>query len=166
MTGDESAAGAYRPCAAVLLFARDGRVLVGERIDVAGPAWQLPQGGIDGDETPAQAARRELLEEVGTDKAEILAESAGWHCYDLPAGLSGNPWQGRFRGQRIRMIAMRFTGQDGDIDVATAHPEFRAWKWVDLEALPALAVAFKRPLYEAAVAEFRPLRDRLAGLDH
>lgn len=151
----------YRPCAAVLLFGRDGRVLVGERIDLPGSAWQLPQGGIDEGEAPQAAALRELAEEAGTDKAEPLAESAAWHRYDLPAGLAANPWKGRWRGQSVRLVALRFTGEDRDIDVATAHPEFRAWKWVELEALPVLAVSFKRPLYEAAVQTFAPLRDRL-----
>ena len=159
--GDEERG--YRPCAMVVLFAADGRVLVGERSDVARPAWQLPQGGIDGGETAREAALREMAEEIGTDKAEVLAESTRWHRYDLPAGLGANPWKGRFRGQKVRLVALRFTGTDADIDVATAHPEFRAWKWVALEDLPGLAVAFKRPLYEVAVREFAPLRDRLAG---
>lgn len=162
MTASDDQTG-YRPCAAVVLFAPDGRVLVGERIDVAAPAWQLPQGGIDAGESPRDAALRELHEEIGTDKAEVLAESTEWHRYDLPADLAANPWRGRFRGQRVRLVALRFTGSDADIDVATAHPEFRAWKWTPLEALPALAVAFKRPLYEAAVREFSGLRDRLTA---
>lgn len=154
---------AYRPCAAAVLFAADGRVLVGERIDVATPAWQLPQGGIDDDETAREAALRELAEEIGTDKAEVISESAGWHCYDLPSGMRAGWAKGRFRGQRVRLVALRFTGRDRDIDVATAHPEFRAWKWVSLEELPVLAVAFKRPMYEAAVWEFAGLRDDLVN---
>ena len=162
MSGGDEERG-YRPCAMVVLFAADGRVLVGERTDVARPAWQLPQGGIDGGETAREAALREMAEEIGTDKAEVLAESAGWHRYNLPVGLGANPWKGRFRGQKVRLVALRFTGSDDDIDVATAHPEFRAWKWVALEDLPGLAVAFKRALYEVAVREFAPLRDRLAG---
>ena len=153
---------AYRPCAAAVLFAADGRVLVGERIDVATPAWQLPQGGIDDGETARKAALRELAEEIGTDKAEVIGESAGWHRYDLPSGMRAGWAKGRFRGQRVKLVALRFTGRDRDIDVATAHPEFRAWKWVALEELPALAVAFKRPMYETAVQEFAEVRDEVA----
>lgn len=160
MSGDDDSA--YRPCAALLLFAADGRVLVGERSDMPTAAWQLPQGGLDAGETAREAALREMEEEIGTAKAEVLAESAFLHRYDLPAGARAGWAKGGFRGQRIKLVALRFTGSDDDIDVATAHPEFRAWKWVKLEDLPGLAVAFKRPLYEAAVREFAPLRDKLA----
>lgn len=152
--------GAYRPCAAIALFDGAGRVLVAERNDLAEPAWQLPQGGIDEGETPAQAALREMAEELGTSRAELVATAPSWVAYDLPAASSAG-WSGRYRGQRVMAVALRFTGTDGDIDLATAHPEFRAWKWVELEELPALIVAFKRPLYEALVAAFTPLRDRL-----
>jgi putative (di)nucleoside polyphosphate hydrolase len=151
---------AYRPCAAAVLFASDGRVLVGERIDVAG-AWQLPQGGIDDGESAAEAALRELAEEIGTGKAAVMGESAAWHRYDLPPEMRAGWAKGRLRGQEVRLVALRFTGRDADIDVATAHPEFRAWKWVALEELPPLAVAFKRPIYEAALRDFAGLRDQL-----
>jgi putative (di)nucleoside polyphosphate hydrolase len=154
---------AYRRCAAAVLFAADGRVLVGERIDLATPAWQLPQGGIDDGESARAAALRELAEEIGTEKAAFIGESAGWHRYDLPEGARAGWAKAGFRGQRVKLVAMRFTGRDEDIDVATAHPEFRSWKWVALDALPALAVAFKRPMYEAAVREFSGLRDEIAA---
>src|SRR4029077_17912507 len=116
----------YRPGVGIMLINGDGLVFVGRRIDMpAGPAaWQMPQGGIDPGETPRQAALRELKEEVGTDKAEILAESAVWHHYDLPPEIAGRMWRGRYRGQRQKLFAMRFTGSDADIDPATEHPEF------------------------------------------
>ena len=151
----------YRPCVAMLVFNKDGRVLVADRIDIEEPAWQMPQGGMDDGETARTAARRELLEEIGTDAVEFLSESDGWISYDLPANMVGNPWRGRYRGQRVKLVAFRFTGSDADIDLETENPEFRGWKWVELEALPDLIVPFKRPLYEAAVREFRPLRDSL-----
>jgi putative (di)nucleoside polyphosphate hydrolase len=162
MSGDMSDERAYRPCAAAVLFASDGRVLVGERIDIAG-AWQLPQGGIDDGESAAEAALRELAEEIGTGEAKIMGESPVWHRYDLPPDMRAGWAKGRLRGQEVRLVALRFTGRDADIDVATVHPEFRAWKWVALEALPALAIAFKRPMYEAALRDFAGLRDRVAG---
>ncbi len=158
-SGNEHAA--YRPCVAMLLFAADGRVLVAERNDVAEPAWQLPQGGMDEGETVEQAARRELQEEIGTDAVAFLGEASDWIAYDLPGDLGRNPWRGRYRGQRVRLVAFRFSGSDADIDLETDDPEFRAWKWVALEELPDLIVPFKRPLYEAAVREFRDLRDSL-----
>ena len=108
----------YRPGVGIMLLNRDGPVFVGRRIDMpAGlAAWQMPQGGIDPGETPREAAFRELREEIGTDKAEILGETESWLHYDLPAEIAGNPWGGRYRGQRQKWFAMRFTGRDGDID--------------------------------------------------
>ncbi len=150
----------YRPAVGIMLLNRDGNVFVGRRIDMpAGlAAWQMPQGGIDPGETPRQAAIRELTEEVGTDKAEILAESRGWLHYDVPEELwtqLGGMWGGRYRGQRQKWFAMRFIGADADIDpAATEHPEFDTWEWVAPERLPDLIVPFKRPLYLDVLAEF------------
>lgn len=143
----------YRAGVGILLLNRDGRAFAGRRIGM--PAWQMPQGGIDPGETPRQAALRELFEEVGTDKAEILGESRIWRHYDLPAEVAGGIWGGRFRGQRQIWFAMRFTGVDADIDIATEHPEFDAWKWVPPARLAELIVAFKRPLYLEVLSEFR-----------
>lgn len=157
----DPAAPGYRPCVAMVVFNGDGRVLVAERIDLEEQAWQLPQGGLDEGEDARTAARRELAEEIGTAKVAFAAEAPGWIAYDFPAGRECNPWRGRYRGQTVKLVAFRFTGRDDDIDLAAGTPEFRAWRWLELEDLPALIVAFKKPLYEAAVREFRPLRDRL-----
>jgi len=119
------------------------------------PAWQMPQGGIDPNETPREAALRELCEEVGTGKAEIVAESHMLHRYDLPVEIAGQMWGGRFRGQKQLWFAMRFTGDDIDINIATEHPEFDAWKWVAAEELTRLIVPFKRAIYLAVLEEFR-----------
>jgi putative (di)nucleoside polyphosphate hydrolase len=145
----------YRPGVGIMLVNREGLVFVGRRNDVpAGlAAWQMPQGGIDPGETPREAAMRELREEVGTGKADILGETKGWLHYDLPAEIAGKPWGGRYRGQRQKWFAMRFTGEDRDIDLAAEHPEFDAWEWVPAERLPELIVPFKRPLYLAVLDE-------------
>ena len=158
MTLPEAELARYRPAVGIMLLNRDGRVFVGRRIDMpAGlAAWQMPQGGIDPGETPPQAALRELREEVGTDRAAILGETAGWHHYDLPPEIAGRMWKGRFRGQRQKWFAMRFTGDDRDIDLATEHPEFDAWEWVAPERLPEMIVPFKRALYREVLAELRP----------
>jgi putative (di)nucleoside polyphosphate hydrolase len=151
----------YRPAVGIMLLNRDGQVFVGRRIDMpAGlAAWQMPQGGIDPGETPRQAAIRELEEEVGTDKAEILAKSRGWLHYELPEEVRkqfGGMWGGRYRGQRQKWFAMRFTGEDGDIDPgANEHPEFDVWEWVAPGRLPDLIVPFKRQLYLDVLTEFR-----------
>lgn len=141
---------------AVLLDAR-GRVFVAQRIDTPG-AWQMPQGGIDTGEDPSVTVVRELQEEIGTDKAEIIAETAEWLTYDLPDDIRAKVWKGRYRGQKQKWFALRFTGKDKDIDLAAhKHPEFSTWRWADLADLPDLIVPFKRPLYEQIVEAFQHL---------
>lgn len=159
---------AYRPNVGVMLIDRGGRIFAGRRAGTA-DAWQMPQGGIDEGEDVRAAALRELREEVGTDRAAVLAETPDWHAYDLPPDLAGRVWGGRWRGQRQKWVLMRFLGADADIRLdADAHPEFDAWEWLDADALLARIVAFKRPVYEAALAAFRPFLRPLgaARLDH
>ena len=153
----DSALPFYRPAVGIMLLNPAGLAFIGRRIDMpAGlAAWQMPQGGIDPGEPPRQAAFRELKEEIGTDKAEILAETRGWLHYDLPSDIASRMWSGRWRGQRQKWFLMRFTGEDADINPATEHPEFDAWEWVEPPQLPDLIVPFKRPLYCDLLAEFR-----------
>lgn len=153
----------YRPCVGIMLFNPAGRVFVARRIDMISEAWQMPQGGIDEDEDPQAAAMRELEEEIGTAKAEILAETPDWLHYDLPEELVGKLWGGRFRGQRQKWFAMRFTGRDADIDIDTEEPEFLEWKWVAPQALPDLIVPFKRELYAELVRRFAHLSETARG---
>lgn len=153
----------YRPCVGLALFNRDGLVFAARRIDTPGDAWQMPQGGIDDDETPRQAALRELEEEIGTAQAEIVAESADWVRYDLPPELVGKVWNGRYRGQRQKWFALRFTGADSDIDIVTKHPEFCDWRWLPLAELPRRIVPFKRAVYEQVAAEFAHLPELIRG---
>lgn len=144
----------YRPCVGIMLLNRRGEVFVARRNDVPGEAWQMPQGGIDGGEDPREAAMRELREEIGTDKADILAESKTWLRYDLPKELMGKTWDKPWRGQRQKWFVMRFHGSDADIDLDTEHPEFSAWKWVSVSELPGLVVSFKRQVYLDLLSEF------------
>jgi putative (di)nucleoside polyphosphate hydrolase len=143
----------YRRNVGAALFGPGGQVFVGRRAGTA--AWQMPQGGIDEGEDPRVAVLRELREEIGTAAAEIIGEHPDWLQYDLPAELIGNVWRGRYRGQRQKWFALRFTGTDADIDLAAdKHPEFDAWKWVDIADLPGLAVAFKRDIYSTLARDF------------
>ena len=144
----------YRRGVGIALFDSIGRVLIARRIDVADGGWQFPQGGIDPGETLEEAAKRELLEEIGTSNAEIVSDVPGWLRYDLPENLLGKTWGGAWRGQRQRWLAMRFVGQDADINVATHHPEFAEWRWAELADVPALIVDFKRPVYEKVCTAF------------
>jgi putative (di)nucleoside polyphosphate hydrolase len=146
----------YRPCAGVMLINRDGRVFVGQRLDSTLEAWQMPQGGIDPGEDPLEAAYRELWEEtgVGREHVELVAEAGEELTYDLPDDLIGKVWKGKWRGQRQRWFLFRFLGTDGDVDIATAEPEFRAWRWADPADLPELIVPFKRELYRRLLTIF------------
>lgn len=150
----------YRPCAGIMLVNSADQVFVARRIDTDQDAWQMPQGGIDSGEEPRAAAMRELLEETGTDKATIVAETDDWLRYDLPDDLVGKVWKGRFRGQMQKWFLMRFTGQDSDISLETEHPEFNAWQWVPLQDVPRLIVPFKRDIYQQVCDAFAPLLTR------
>ncbi len=152
----------YRPGIGLVLLNPAGLAFVAQRIDTPGDAWQFPQGGIDEGEDPRRTALREMEEEIGTDKAEIVAESTEWIAYDLPPDIADISWKGRFRGQRQKWFCARFTGTDADIDLATAHPEFSRWQWMALDLVPPLIVPFKRPLYDRVVAEFLPIARAMA----
>lgn len=147
----------YRPCVGVMLVNAQGLVFVGERIDTPG-AWQMPQGGIDNGETHVAAALRELEEETGVtgDLVSIAAETTDWITYDLPDHLIGKLWKGKFRGQKQMWVLMRFHGEDAEVAIDTAHPEFSAWEWCTPEELVERIVPFKRTVYEAVVAELGP----------
>jgi putative (di)nucleoside polyphosphate hydrolase len=147
----------YRRGVGIVLINAHGLVFAGRRIGMGEQAWQMPQGGIDPDESPLAAALRELKEEVGTDRAEPVGESRDWLRYDLPEDLAERVWRGQYRGQEQKWFAMRFLGSDRDIDLASGHPEFDAWRWVEPVAMMALIAAFKRPLYRAVLGEFGPL---------
>lgn len=166
MTGQTAGGGrnsyAYRPGVGIMLLNARRQVLVGQRLDTpstagTSAAWQMPQGGIDGNETPEAAAMRELKEEIGTNHAEIIGESAEWLTYELPDDLASVLWGGRYRGQRQKWFAMRFLGRDADVDVETARPEFGDWKWLEPHALPDVIVPFKRMLYQQILTEFAHL---------
>ena len=158
----------YRPCVGVALFNRDGLVWIGNRSDKGADAegkgewWQMPQGGLDDGEEPYTAALRELFEETSVKSASLIAEAPGWLTYDLPPALVAKSWGGRYRGQKQKWFALRFTGKDDEIDVrhpggGKFKPEFSSWRWERLSNLPKLIVPFKRKVYEEVVAAFRPL---------
>jgi putative (di)nucleoside polyphosphate hydrolase len=149
-----------RPNVGACLFNRDGLVLIGRRADQpagesAPGAWQLPQGGLDPGEDPEAAVMRELSEEIGTRNAAVMGRMDEWLDYELPAHLIGKALGGRYRGQSQMWFALRFLGADSEIRLdADTHQEFSEWRWVPLGELPALAVTFRRPIYERLARDF------------
>jgi len=153
-TNGKKSAKPYRRGVGVVLLNGDGKVFVAQRIDTEETAWQMPQGGINKGEDPLEAALRELEEETGTNKAELIAETDDWLHYDLPDDLQSRVWKGKYRGQEQLWYLMRFTGTDADINIETDHPEFSEWKWADFNSLPDMIVGFKRGLYRQIVDAF------------
>lgn len=159
----------YRLSAGMMLLDARGRVFLGRRTEGAEHTdrvhvWQMPQGGIDAGEDPWTAARRELYEETNVRSVEKLAEMADWLAYDLPADLIGRAWKGKYRGQRQKWFALRFTGQESEIDIhhpgGGHHPaEFAEWRWEKMDRICDLVVPFKRDIYAQVVAAFQ----RFAG---
>ena len=154
MTPDEIAALPYRPCVGVVLTDGQGRVFAGQRSDMKTPAWQMPQGGIDKGETPADAALRELREETGVKRTHVtvLGETADWLPYDLPVEVL--PYRGKYRGQTQKWVLARLDAGDEVIDLTHEDVEFSDWRWMRGPDLLAGIVPFKRGIYEAVLAEF------------
>ena len=157
----------YRRSAGVALMNHDGAIFIGRRKKnrdaalIAGHEWQMPQGGIDEGESPYDAARRELFEETNVSSTSLIAEAPQWLSYELP-DKAGGRWRGRYRGQTQKWFLLRFEGEESEVDIERpgggGHtPEFDAWRWERLEALPDLVVPFKRAVYEKVVALFAPL---------
>jgi putative (di)nucleoside polyphosphate hydrolase len=153
----------YRPCVGVMVINSAGRVFIGRRTD--GPehvdathVWQMPQGGIDEGEDPYPAALRELHEETSIKSVEKLGEVQEWLTYDIPRNIAGQAWKGKYRGQKQKWFALRFTGSDKEINVdepGGGHkPEFIEWRWEPIKNLANLIIPFKRPVYERVVKEF------------
>lgn len=157
----------YRPCVGIMLLNAQGLVFVGRRRNkkqpehvAPGHEWQMPQGGIDKGEEPYAAALRELHEETNVTSATLLAEAPDWYSYDLPIDVVKKAWRGGYRGQIQKWYALRFTGDEREIDIhdpGPGHkPEFDAWRWEKMERLPELIIPFKRPVYEKVCAAFAP----------
>jgi putative (di)nucleoside polyphosphate hydrolase len=155
---------AYRPCVGIMLINNAGLVWIGRRFDKQneegiGHWWQMPQGGIDAGEDPRLAARRELAEETAVTSAELIAESNAWYDYDLPEHLIGKSWKGKYRGQTQKWFALRFLGEDSEVNLKPPghSQEFDRWRWAPMDEVVELIVPFKRGVYEKVIAEFRHL---------
>jgi putative (di)nucleoside polyphosphate hydrolase len=159
----------YRPCVGVMLVNRAGLVFMGrrhpgDRVEHDSPEyeWQMPQGGVDKGEDLYAAALRELREETNVSSVSLIAELPEWLTYDLPREFAAKAWKGRYRGQTQKWFALRFEGDDSEIDVLTPDggkhkPEFILWKWERIERIADMVIPFKRPVYEKVTEAFAPL---------
>lgn len=162
----------YRDCAGIALFNRQGKVMIGKRsgLETQEFAWQLPQGGIDGDEEPLDAAIRELYEETSITSISVLTAAPDWIFYDLPDEVLGTGLRGKYRGQRQKWFAFLFEGEDSEINVTEPGggkfpSEFSEWRWEALEKITELVVPFKRDAYAQIVAAFKHVPAAIPNLD-
>ena len=148
----------FRKGIGVFLINTNNQLWVGKRIDFKNDYWQMPQGGIDNNESPRQAMIRELSEECGIKKNyEILMELEEWLSYSLPSSLKKIVWGGRYVGQTQKWFACRFLGKDREFDLETHKPEFEEWKWIRPEDAVKFVVPFKKKLYKDVLRGFENL---------
>ena len=131
------------------------KIFVGKRKDNPVNKWQMPQGGVNKNESFLTAMKRELNEETSIKSIEIIKELDGWFQYKLPKNLVGIIWKGKFRGQKQKWFVVRFTGEESEINLKTEHPEFIEWKWVEMDELPKIIVTFKKNVYEKLLVELK-----------
>ena len=150
--------GQYRRCVGMMILNNIKEILVGRRLDHPSGFWQMPQGGIDENENPEEAVWREMMEEIGTNKAKLLKVSSQWINYDIPSEtLKTLPWGHKYIGQTQKWFAFQFTGEENDVNVGTVNPEFSEWKWTKIKLIVDEIVPFKRDVYSKILIEFKDL---------
>jgi len=148
----------YRKCVGMMILNSNKEILVGRRLDHPSGYWQMPQGGINDNENPKEAVWREMLEEIGTNKAELIKISNQWINYDIPSEtLKTLPWGDKYIGQTQKWFAFLFLGEDNDINVGTDNPEFSEWKWTRMNSIVDSIVPFKRDVYKKILEEFKDI---------
>lgn len=145
----------YRIGVGLMIINEQNKIFVGRRIDSKVDLWQMPQGGVDKGEAPHDAALREMLEEIGSNKGVIIAQSNHWYSYNIPKNLIAKFWDGTYCGQTQKWFLIRFQGTDEDINLTYYKPEFNNWRWISPTELLDIIVPFKKKLYNAVMEEFK-----------
>ncbi len=145
----------YRPNVAAIVLAPsyplECKILIAQRSDIKG-AWQFPQGGIDGKETPREALLRELWEEIGTDEVEILGEYPEWLSYDFPPQVAKKMYPYDGQNQRYFLVKLKPSAK---IDIRTKHPEFDDFKFVEYGEISGIVNHFKKNVYNKVLKYFK-----------
>ena len=142
----------------IVVLNNQNKIFVAKRIDNPKNFWQMPQGGVDGDENYYEAALRELKEETSIASVEFVHEIDEKLTYVLPDHLIGIIWKGKFKGQTQKWFVMRFIGNESEINIKTKNPEFLDWKWIEISKLPEIAVTFKAKVYKKLKDELESLK--------
>ena len=135
----------------IIVLNDNNKVFVGRRKDNPVNKWQMPQGGIDENEKPLNAMKRELAEETSITKIKVLKEIDNWLEYELPPNLLGKIWKGKYRGQKQKWFIVK----EDEINLKTKNPEFIEWKWIDYNLLPDVIVSFKKEVYKKLKNEIK-----------
>jgi len=139
----------------VIVLNNENKIFVGKRKDNPIDKWQMPQGGVDKNESFNDAMKRELYEETSIKSIKILKEIDKWFEYELPKSLLGIIWKGKFRGQKQKWFIVRFEGNESEINLETKNQEFIEWKWIKMDELPEVIVYFKKKIYENLLIELK-----------
>ena len=141
----------------IVVLNKENQIFLAKRSDNPKNFWQMPQGGVDGDEEFYEAAIRELFEETSIKTVSLIKEIDGFTTYLLPDHLVGIIWKGRYKGQKQKWFIVRFNGDEKEINIKTNHPEFLDWKWVNIENLTDEVVYFKLHIYKQIQKELYKL---------
>ena len=146
----------YRKCVGMMILNKEKKILVARRLDHPSGFWQMPQGGIDEKEKPEEAVWREMMEEIGTNNAKLVATSTNWYNYNIPKEvLKTLPWGNEYIGQTQKWFLFCFQGKESEINVKTPNPEFSEWKWINHSSLLENVVPFKKKIYLEILEEFK-----------
>ena len=146
----------YRPNVGIVIFNSDKKIWIGKRIgNNTKEGWQLPQGGIDYQEVPLDAAIREVYEETGITTIKNISSIDNWIKYNLPLDIAKNKWGGKYIGQKQKWYLFYFYGDENEINInINKQPEFSKWKWADEQYIRDNVTNFRKDVYKKVFQSF------------